>query len=99
MPVNLQSVPVTNTTDVRIALMHNGVITAALDPGDAQTLTTTFNQIGLFNPGHQPRIRNQNPPAAVAVQPGNLAYVSTGAGAVLLQYAPPGGQEQTVTFT
>lgn len=99
MAVTLQSTPTTNTCAVQIAFLNAGAMVASLPPGGAQTLTITFDQIGLFNPPHPPVIRTQNPVAALAVPVGDIAYVSTSGGATLLKHAPPNGVEQTIRFT
>ena len=99
MPVNLQSTPVTNSCNTRLTLLQGGLIVATMDPGNAQTLTLTFDQVGLYNPPNPPIFRTQNPNVAIAVVPGNLGYFSNTPAGVAFQYAVPGGQQQTVNFT
>jgi hypothetical protein len=98
MAVNLQVTPITNTCGFRVALMNGGVIVATLDPGAVAVLTLAFNQTGSFNPGLPPIFRNQNPPAVVNVVPGNVAWIAPGGGGLQLQFGPPGGMQQAVTF-
>lgn len=97
--VNLQSTPITNTLAVRASLLNAGAIVATLDPGAAQVLTLSFDQVMLVNVGHPPLVLSQNPVAAVAVTPGNVAFLRTSAPGVALGFAPPNGVERTVRFT
>jgi hypothetical protein len=99
MAVMFMSTPTTNSLAVNIAIMHNGHIIANIPAGGAQVLTTQCDAIMLVNPGHPPQVRNQNPAAAVNINPGNVAYISQQPGATVIQFAPPHGVQTTVRFT
>jgi hypothetical protein len=86
--VNLNSIPTSNTLAVRVALARAGNIVASLDPGYANTLTVSFDQVILINPGNPPQVRNQNPAVAVTVSPGNVAFLQTVPNGVALKYSP-----------
>jgi hypothetical protein len=103
MAVFFQSTPTTNTLAVNVSLPLNGAIVANIPAGDAQLLTTGCDAIMLVNPGLPPVVRNQNPVAAININPGNVAYISNTAGppgpATLVQFGPPNGVQTTVRFT
>lgn len=96
--VNLNSVPTTNTSALRISLLNAGNIVTSLDPDEARVLTTSFDQVLLVNPGLPPVIRIQNPAGVVTTaSPGNIAYFTT-VGGTALHFAIPGQQETVVSF-
>jgi hypothetical protein len=103
MAVFFQSTPTSNTLAVNISIMLNGYIVANIPAGQARVLTTGCDAIMLINPGLPPVVRNQNPVAAININPGNIAYISNTAGppgpATLLQFAPPNGVQTTVRFS
>ncbi|CAB3778155.1 hypothetical protein LMG28614_00554 [Paraburkholderia ultramafica] len=100
MPVNFNSSPVTNTTPLRISFNDaHGNMVATLDSDEAKVLTITFTSIVLHNPPNPPVMRNQNPPAAITVHPGNVAFVEMGpGGAVVLNYAMPNQANNQIVF-
>ena len=100
MPVNFNSSPVTNTTPLRISFndMHGNMV-ATLDPDEAQVLTITFSSIAKHNPPHPPVVRHENPPVAIAINPGNIVFVEDGpAGALYLNYAMPNQANNRIVY-
>jgi len=98
--VNSYSVPTTNSLAYRVSFLLRGVIQASLEPGEAQTLNISFDSLMLVNPPAAPRVVYQNPPAAITVSPGSVAFLSAdAAGSIKYSYAMPEEQETVVLFT
>jgi hypothetical protein len=96
--VNLQSTPVTNTTTFPLSLRNMGVAVANLASGGAAVLTLTFDEIWIVLPTNV-RMLDQNPPAPIAVNPGNLGLFATAGNDISFTYAMPNQPQNQVFFT
>jgi len=95
--VHLQSTPVTNSTIFQLSLLNNGAAVANLASGQARALTLWFDEIRVGMP--PVHTVHQNPPAAIAVHPGNLGSFSSAGNNIVFSYAMPNHTENRVVFT
>ncbi|MFQ6571995.1 hypothetical protein [Pseudomonas sp. UM16] len=102
MVVNLNSIPTANppgAINLRVTLFLKKKPVASLNVGEAVTLTTTFDSMGVGTSEPMAMYRKDSP-ADITIDPGNLAFVErNGDRQIALRYGAPGGTEQSVTFT
>lgn len=98
MAVDLESVPTTNTLDLRTTFLLNNGSRASLNPGQAETFSLRFDAIGVGS--SQPlSIYRQETPGNITVPPGNLAFVDRSVDRkIALRYGPQGGIQQNIIF-
>lgn len=98
MAVDLESIPTTNTIDLRINFLLNGQVQGSLNPNDSGTQSFRFDEIGV---GSAPpfSIYIQETPGNITISPGNLAFVDYSVERKLtLRYGHSGGTQQNVVF-
>lgn len=98
MGVDLESIPTTNTIDLRINFLNNGQVQGSLNVGQASTESFRFDSIGV---GSAPpfSVYHQETPGNISISPPNLAFVDYSVERKLvLRYGISGGTQQNIVF-
>src|SRR5580692_6661805 len=95
--LSFNSVPTTNTLDLRAYLYLDNTYVTELAPEDAQVLSVVINRIQIGNA--EPTTYTMTG-GNVIISPGNVAYIQNGtqAGQLRVTYATSGQQETSVVF-
>jgi hypothetical protein len=95
MPVTLHETAVTNTANAPIEFFMGGGSQGWINPQQVAVMSITFDSMEIMV---GPNLA-QNPPAAIVVPHGYVAYVTEAGPRLLFQFGPVhGGNQVTVVF-